>query len=417
MSFTPNAASPSPTVPTAGVRPGPIAAEPVGPIGPDAAGSLVRLTPQRLTEIEAKAAQFTAAVLRDPVRSEPFRRSVEGVHALGTREIREASGLSSRLLERPMSALKGGGASEGSAISQSLLDLRRTLEDLDPARRGNLFAPRKLLGLIPWGNRLEEYFREYQSAESHLQSILESLHRGQDELRLDNASLEEEKGTAWSAIERLQQYAEFGRRIDAQLSDRLPALEASDPEKARVVKEEVLFYVRQKVQDLLTQLAVTVHGYLAMDMIRRNNLELIKGVDRATTTTISALRTAVIVAQALGNQKLVLEQIATLNTTTGNLIASTSSMLRAQAGAVHAQASSGTVELATLREAFANVFETIDLVSGFKVQALAGMQQTVDALSQEIERARPRLERIRAEGSADGPEAPTGMQPAPALTA
>lgn len=409
-------------VPTEPRSPGtrPTAAAPVGPIEPDAASGLVRLPADRLAAIGAKAEQFAALVLREPVRSEPFRRSVESVHALGSREIEEASGLSSRLLQRPMSAMKDGGLGEGSAISQSLLDLRRTLEDLDPARRGNLFEPRKLFGLIPWGSRLESYFREYQSAESHLQSILESLHRGQDALRLDNASLEEEKGVAWNSIERLQQFAELGRRIDAELSARLTELEASDPEKARVVKEEVLFYVRQKVQDLLTQLAVTVHGYLAMDMIRRNNLELIKGVDRATTTTVSALRTAVIVAQALGNQKLVLEQIGSLNATTGNLISSTSSMLRRQAAAVHAQASSSTVEIGTLREAFSNVFETIDMVSGFKSQALAGMQQTVDALSQEIERARPRLERLRAEsaaGQADLPAVAVEAQPAPALTA
>jgi uncharacterized protein YaaN involved in tellurite resistance len=381
----------------------PTAAAPVDAVAPQAAAGMVKLPPERLAAIDTKAEQFADLVLREPVRSEPFRQSVEGMHALGTREIREAAGMSSRLLERPVTAMKSGGFGEGSAVTKSLLDLRRTLEDLDPARQGNLFAPRKLLGLIPWGNRLEEYFREYQSAELHIRSILESLQRGQDELRLDNASLEEEKAAAWQSIERLEQYAQLGRRIDAALTGRLPQLETSDPEKARVVKEEMLFYVRQKVQDLMTQLAVTIHGYMAMEMIRRNNLELIKGVDRATTTTVSALRTAVVVAQALGSQKLVLEQIATLNETTGNMIASTSSMLRTQAGAVHAQASGGTVELAKLQQAFTNVYETMDMVAGFKTQALAGMQQTVEALSREIERSRPYLERARAE--ADSPAA------------
>jgi uncharacterized protein YaaN involved in tellurite resistance len=370
----------------------------VAPAAPeaDAPPVRVRLPQERLDEIEAKAEALATAVLREPLRSAPFRQSVEGVHALGAREIREAAGLSSRLLERPVTALKTGGFGEGSSISASLLDLRRTLEDLDPARRGNLFEPRKLLGLIPWGTRLEGYFREYQSAELHIQSILEALQRGQDALRLDNAALEEEKTTAWKAIERLEQYAEFARRIDAALTRQLSQLETSDPEKARVVKEDMLFYVRQKAQDLMTQLAVSIHGYMAIDTVRRNNLELIKGVDRASTTTVSALRTAVVVAQALGNQHLVLQQVGTLNQTTGNLIASTSSMLKNQAAAVHAQASGATVELQTLRQAFANVYETMDSVAGFKTQALAGMQQTVDALAQEIERARPYLERARA---------------------
>lgn len=409
--MTPSLPDRSPSLPV------PSAAAPVTAPGPDATSGMVKLPPEQLEALEAQAEQLAVAVLREPVRSEAFRQSVEGVHALGTREIREASDLSSRLLERPVTAMKSGGLGEGSAISKSLLDLRSTLEDLDPARRGNLFEPRKLLGLIPWGNRLEEYFREYQSAELHIRSILESLQRGQDELRLDNASLEEEKRIAWQAIERLEQYAQFGRRIDAALLERLPELEASDPEKARVVKEEMLFYVRQKVQDLMTQLAVTIHGYMAMDMIRKNNLELIKGVDRATTTTLSALRTAVIVAQALGTQKLVLEQIGTLNATTSNMIASTSSMLKSQAATVNAQASGSTVEMAKLREAFANVYETMDMVAGFKAQALDGMQQTVEALAREIDRARPYLERSRSDPGGLGAALPAAREAAPALPA
>ncbi|MEJ7697304.1 MAG: toxic anion resistance protein [Candidatus Limnocylindrales bacterium] len=105
-----------------------------------------------------------------------------------------------------------------------------------------------------------------------------------------------------------------------------------------MLKEDMLFSVRQKHQDLLTQLAVSVQGYLALDVIRRNNLELIKGVQRATTTTVSALRTAVIVARALADQKLVLDQITALNTTTSNLIESTSEMLRHQSGQINEQA-------------------------------------------------------------------------------
>src|SRR6202165_324382 len=110
-------------------------------------------------------------------------------------------------------------------------------------------------------------------------------------------------------------------------SQQVGGIQASDPDRAKVLQEDVLFYVRQKDQDILTQLAVSVQGYLALDVIRRNNVELIKGVDRATTTTVSALRTAVIVAQARAHQKLVLDQITALNTTTGNLIESTSEML------------------------------------------------------------------------------------------
>ena len=131
-----------------------------------------------------------------------------------------------------------------------------------------------------------------------LNAIVQSLYNGQDELRKDNAALNLEKQNLWDTMARLNQYIFIAERLDTELSTKIAEIEASDPERAQALREDVLFYVRQKHQDLLTQLAVSIQGYLAMDIIMKNNVELIKGVDRATTTTVSALRSAVIVAQA-----------------------------------------------------------------------------------------------------------------------
>jgi uncharacterized protein YaaN involved in tellurite resistance len=159
----------------------------------------------------------------------------------------------------------------------------------------------------------------------------------------------------------------------------------------------MLFYVRQKLQDLQTQLAVSIQGYLALDVVRKNNLELVKGVDRATTTTISALRTAVTVSQGLANQKLVLDQIAALNRTTGNLIESTSEMLKKQSTEVHTQAASATVNVEQLQRSFNNVYAAMDTISDYKSAALETMRRTVDTLSGEIDKARTYLDRVRDE--------------------
>src|SRR3546814_19706400 len=87
-------------------------------------------------------------------------------------------------------------------------------------------------------------------------------------------------------------------------------------------------------------MAVTVQGYLALDLVKKNNVELVKGVDRASTTTVAALRTAVTVAQALVGQRLVLEQITALNTTTANMIDSTGEMLTNQTAQIPEPAAS-----------------------------------------------------------------------------
>jgi len=199
---------------------------------------------------------------------------------------------------------------------------------------------------------------------------------------------------------KLEQYIYLGKQIDATLESRIHEIERQSPEKARIVKEEMLFYVRQKVQDLLTQLAVSIQGYLALDMVRKNNLELIKGVDRATTTTISALRTAVMVAQALTNQKLVLDQINALNATTSDMIANTAKMLKQQAGDINNQAVNSTVEIDKLKAAFADIYQTMDMMADYKIKALANMQKTVNVLSSEIDKSKAYLDKTRQQESA-----------------
>jgi len=166
----------------------------------------------------------------------------------------------------------------------------------------------------------------------------------------------------------------------------------------------MLFYVRQKLQDLTAQLAVSVQGYLAIDVIKRNNLELIRGVDRATTTTVSALRTAVIVAQALGDQKLVLDQITALNTTTSNMIESTSAMLRQQSAAINEGAAASTIDLAKLQAAFDNIYATMDEIDAYKLKALDTMTQTIGALTTQVGKAQSYLERSKDQDAASGDE-------------
>ncbi len=194
---------------------------------------------------------------------------------------------------------------------------------------------------------------------------------------------------------RLNQYVYIAEKLDAKLAAQIATLDATDPEKAKALRQDVLFYVRQKHQDLLTQLAVSIQNYLAIDIVIKNNIELIKGVDRATTTTISALRTAVIVSQALSNQQLVLDQITALNTTTSGLIERTSEMLKDNSIRIQEQAASATIGLPQLQRAFQNIYATMDAIDTFKVQALDNMAATIGTLETEVAKSRSYLDRVQ----------------------
>jgi len=366
--------------------------QPVAVITDDEAASMVKVDAATASKIDAMVSGYIKSLTSLDPHSQDFATKVNAIHTMGNDEIRQSASVSNRLLDKPVKAMESGPFSKGANVSKSLVDLRRTVEDLDPSQQG-LLSPKHLFGLIPFGNRLRDYFARYQSAQGHLNAIIQALYHGQDELRQDDAAIEQEKVNIWDIKGKLEQYIYLAGKLDAALEAQINQIGQTDPERAKALREDVLFYVRQKRQDLLTQLAVNAQGYLALELVRKNNLELIKGVDRATTTTVSALRTAVIVAQALTNQKLVLNQITALNTTTGNLIESTSQMLKDQSGQIQEQAASATVSVEKLQAAFANIYATMDMIDAYKLQALDSMQKTIDALTGEVTKAQSYLQR------------------------
>jgi uncharacterized protein YaaN involved in tellurite resistance len=366
--------------------------EPVVTVSPEKASGLVPLDDTQRSALELKAETFVEELAAQDVNSPEFGKRVDQISDMGRREIAEAAGQSNRFLDRPVRAMdKEGG------VGTDLAELRRTIEDLDPGKQGNLLAPKKLFGIIPFGSKMRNYFDGYKSSQSHIASILTRLSSGKDELLKDNAAISVERQSLWAAMGRLEQMIHVSKALDAKLEAKAFELEASDPAKAKAIRESALFYVRQRTTDLLTQMAVTVQGYLALDLVKKNNVELVKGVDRASTTTVSALRTAVTVAQAMTNQKLVLAQITALNTTTANIIDSTGTMLKQNTAAIHEQAAGSTIPLDTLKRAFQNIYDTMDAIDVFKAKSLVSMKTTVDALSNEVEKSKGYI--ARAEGA------------------
>jgi uncharacterized protein YaaN involved in tellurite resistance len=372
---------------------------PVPVIPDEQVDSMVPLDEATRTELRNKATAFVEDLAAQDPQSPAFQTKVADITKMGEREIVASARVSNRMLERPAQALQsargGRGGDAQTRVANTLVDLRHTVTELDPAK-ADLKGARKLLGMIPMGSKIARYFEKYQSAQKQLDAIIKALDSGQDELRQDNAAIEQEKANLWAAMGKLTEYATLAKALDAAVAQKIEQLKVSNPKQAEVMTSDALFPIRQREQDLLTQLAVSVQGYLALDLVRKNNIELIKGVDRAQNTTVAALRTAVIVAQALANQKLVLDQINALNATTNNMILSTSEMLRQQSGQIAEQASSSTVSVETLQKAFDNVFATMDAIDSYKAKAVDSMATTVTALEQQVNRSKSYLERARA---------------------
>lgn len=373
---------------------------PVAAVQPEQVGGMVPVPDAKKAELAATADAYAAELATLTPNSPELQAKITEITTLGRDEIQGAANASNRMLERPASALaaaKGSGdAGDAQArVAKTLTDLRFQVEDLTP-NRADLTGARKILGFIPGGSKIARYFDRYKSAQVQLDSITRALESGQDELRKDNASIEQEKVTLWTTMGTLSEYAVLLGGLDAAVEKKIAEVEVSAPDTAKAMRSDVLFAVRQRREDILTQLAVSAQGYLAMDMVRANNVELIKGVDRARTTTLSALRTAVIVAQALTNQRLVLDQITALNRTTSDLIASNAEMLKTTSADIHRQAAASTIEIDKLEKAFQDVFATMDAIDTFRAEAASSMAVTITSLEGQIERAQPYIERAQS---------------------
>ncbi|MET9788126.1 toxic anion resistance protein [Streptomyces canus] len=373
--------------------------EAVAPVPREKAGGLVPVDDSVRTDMARKASAYVEGLATLDARSPEFAGKVGEITGLGAGEMRSAAAQSNRMLERTVRSLPDKSGDAQSLVAGSLVELRRVVEDLDP-RDQPAAKGRKFLSRLPGGNRLRDHVAKYASAQGTLNKIVGSLRGGQDELRRDNAALQTERVRLWETMGKLQEYVVLTEALDTAVERHITAI--GDPEAADSLRADVLFPVRQKHQDLLTQLAVCAQGYLAMDVVRRNNEELIKGVDRAATTTVSALRISVMLASALDHQKKVIEQVNALRGTTEDLIRGNAEMLATQSGEIQRIAADPAVGAETLRSAFQQIYRTLDAIDTYKVQATEVMAATVESLTSELQHASGYLERSRSQGALEG---------------
>lgn len=270
------------------------------------------------------------------------------------------------------------------------------MRDLDPSALD--FTKTGPLGKI--FNPIRRYFERYKTADAEIASIVKTLDKGKNMLKNDNTTLEIEQADMRDLTKQLAQRIEMGTQLDMYLSNAVENAEAAgeDEEKIKFIKEEILFPLRQRLMDFQQLLVVNQQGIIAMEVIRKNNLELIRAVDRAETVTISSLRVAVTVAGALYNQKIVLEKVQMLNETTNNMILSTSKMLKEQGVAIQREAVEASISPDTLKQAFADTISALDDISAYKAKALPQIARTIEEFKEiavEGEKQLQKLEKSR----------------------
>ncbi len=299
------------------------------------------------------------------------------------------------LLQQPIATLSRR-AEDGGEVANALIDLKVTVESLDPSQID--FEPgwfTRLLGLIPGvGTSLKRYATKFESAQTVIASIVRSLEMGRDQLLRDNVTLKEDQKQLWETEQKLEQTMKFASMVDNKLEEQIQLLKNQDPSKVKFIEEYMLFPVRQRVIDLQQQVAVHQQTMIASEIIIRNNKELVRGVSRALNVTVTALQNATTIAMALAHQEKVLQKVDKINETTSKLIADTAKRLKTQGTAIHKGAASAQIDVQALKSALADIKIALDDISTFRQKALPNMANVVKELDHLIQETKEPLSKI-----------------------
>ena len=323
---------------------------------------------------------------------EERRNIVNSIDTFGT-DIVEKSTRKNELLNVRLVDLSRMGGEIGEVVS-GLSKLQTQMKDLDPS--GIDFVKKGALGKL--FNPVKTYFAKFEKADDIIADTIASLGKGKATLKNDNTTLEIEQLALRDLTKKLEQQISLGKEMDASITSAIEQAKVDnvDEERIKFIEEEVLFPLRQKVMDLQQMQAVNMQGIIAMEIVRRNNKELIRAVERAESVTVSALRIAVTVASALYNQKIVLDKVNAVNEATNKLIGATAKMLKEQGAEIHRQSMETNISVDTLRNAFADTFEALDAVSEYKQKALPQMQLTISQFKELADEGEKRIQQMEA---------------------
>jgi uncharacterized protein YaaN involved in tellurite resistance len=383
------------------------APEVITPIAVQASQTAVPLKPEVKAAVDDQVARFVDALLKEDVHTDAFKSKLDSAFALGKEEVSTAASLmQGRFMQRNMVGV------ETSPAFKAMGDIRVQLDELNPGKDGDLLQPNKLLGIIPFGNKLQAYFRKFESAGDQLKKAMTQLYAARDEVQMDIADIEATRGKLWEAMQKLAAAAHFSESLDAKLAAKVAAIEATDPQRAQALRQEVLFYARQNLTDILTQQAVCVNGYLALDVLKKTGREMMNGCTRVATTGMSALAVAQTVARATGNQIAVMDMLQGVNSTIGDLISQTGKQLNQHVDATAQFASNPMIGIEKMQEMFDQTYKAMDAMDSFRAKAIDTMGQNNAIMKAQIAKSDQYVDRVRQQqaravvvsgASVDGP--------------
>lgn len=341
-----------------------------------------KLPTEEEKKMEAYAATLAAGMLSGDLQDPKVRSAItQKLDNMGNNVLREGRRLS-QLLDAPMRRLAESG-DEGGVVATKLIDLKMLVDDVDP-RHFN-FDPGFLgrtLSVLPFiGKPANRYFTKFQSVKGVILSVVKGIDAGIEEMRNDNETMRVDQGGWRESSLKLLGYIRLAEALDKAFEVEMKK-HPVDSEEYKFIGEEVVFTNRQKIQTFQKSLADYQLGYTALEVIIRNNRELIRGSGGVVDSLQTTLSVAATVSMAVSKQKKLMGAIKSANLTADAMRNQAADLVKRQGVEIQKDASNMNGNIDELKKAFSTLSSAFDDISSFRMNALEPMKASIASMDQ-----------------------------------
>ena len=341
--------------------------------------------PQGVSDTEERELRARALALVNDLAEADGGQEMEladSISSLGVQAERRA-GTELELLRGQVGEMLAGGGS-GDEISRDLVELRTTLNQINPHEVGKASLPRRVLGRVPMVGdtalrALERIAVRYEPVSRQVSLIETRLREGRAMLVRDNVELRKLYEQVEEQQLPIQKNAYLGELVIQHLSDLLESTE--DPLKKERIRN-VLHDVAMRVQGLRTMEAVHIQFFVSMEMTRQNNNRLGQSVDRTLALGTNVVLIGLAIQMALSRQKRVLEATRRTREFLGNLVAANAASLRHHTQEIGDVYNNPVIAIDKIAQAHNDLIEAMNMADRLKLEGIQTARENIARLSQ-----------------------------------
>ena len=363
--------------------------------------------PRALEVVERDEIEAQARALIEQVSAAPEDRALgRQLAAIGS-DAQQRTGTEMELLQTRVGTLLKDLDGPGARIPEGLVDLRKTMDSINPhalLSKPQGFISRLLRRAPVVGDVLADIAIRYESVQTQIDSIVNGLRAGKDELLQDSIELETLYDRVQTAQVDVQKAAYLGELIWKDLEAKLP--QVADPtERQRL--ESVLHRVAMRVQDLRTMEQVNTQFFVSIDMTIQNNDHLSDAITRTMTVTQSLLTVGLAIQSALSKQKKVLGAVQETQKYSADMLAANAASIKQQTTEIGDLYTNPVLALDKVKSAYDDLLGAMDEMDRLRRTGTESAKEGIAQLSAMTAELAPKAEGLRAAREFETPDAGT----------